>query len=100
MIDRETVIANLEWNILWMEESACLAGWGNVIVAMRDALELLNGQEAKTGEWVEQEGFDGDAYYDCSVCGASWVTIDGTPQENGMRYCPHCGAKMKDGEVG
>jgi len=54
----------------------------------------------KVGEWIEQEDYHGDAYYDCSVCGNSWCTIDGTPWDNGMNYCPHCGAKMReDGEA-
>ena len=54
-------------------------------------------QQQKKGHWIEQEGFDGDSYYDCSVCGESWVLIDGTPKDNGMIYCPHCGARM-DGD--
>ena len=41
---------------------------------------------------------DGDDVYICSVCGIFWQTIDGTPEQNGMRYCPHCGAKMDGGE--
>jgi hypothetical protein len=31
------------------------------------------------GHWIEQDGYDGDVYYDCSICGNSWTTIDGTP---------------------
>ena len=50
--------------------------------------------EQKVGHWIEQEGYDGDVYYDCSACGNSWTTIDGTPWDNGMNYCPCCGAKM------
>ena len=52
-------------------------------------------EERKTGKWIEKDGWDGDVYYDCSVCGESWITIEGTPWENGMNYCPHCGAKME-----
>lgn len=53
--------------------------------------------EVKHGEWIEKEGAYGDIYYDCSNCKNDWTTIDGTPQDNFMRYCPYCGAKM-DGE--
>ena len=60
-----------------------------------DALALLKEQEAKTGTWIEKTDYMGDTYYDCSVCGESWTTIDGTPWQNGMNYCPHCGAKME-----
>lgn len=49
----------------------------------------------KTGHWIEKDGFDGDTYYDCSECGESWTTIEGTPWNNGMKYCPNCGAKME-----
>ena len=60
-----------------------------------DALALLKEQETKTGHWIEQEDYNLDTYYDCSVCGESWSTVEGTPWENGMNYCPHCGAKME-----
>ena len=48
----------------------------------------------RTGHWIECDGFDGDTYYDCSECGESWATIEGTPWQNGMKYCPNCGAEM------
>ncbi len=51
-------------------------------------------QEPKTGHWIEKDGFDGDVYYDCSECGESWTTIEGTPWQNGMDYCPNCGCLM------
>lgn len=51
--------------------------------------------EPITGHWIANDDYDGEAYYTCSRCEKPWVTIDGTPQENGMRYCPNCGAKMK-----
>ena len=54
-------------------------------------------QERKKGRWIEQEDYNLDTYYDCSVCGESWCTVDGTPWENGMNYCPHCGASMTKG---
>lgn len=50
----------------------------------------------KTGHWIEKDGFDGDTYYDCSECGESWTTIEGTPWDNEFNYCPNCGAKMSE----
>ena len=50
----------------------------------------------KHGHWIEQDGYDGDSYYDCSACGHSWVIIEGTPQDNEMNYCPYCGAHMDE----
>lgn len=49
----------------------------------------------ETGRWEEMEEYNGDTYYDCSVCGESFCLIDGTPTDNLYRYCPACGAKME-----
>lgn len=67
--------------------------------ALREAAEMLEKSEiVRHGRWIEQEGYDGDVCWDCSVCGESWSLIDGTPADNGMDFCPHCGAKMDGGE--
>ena len=50
--------------------------------------------KSKTGHWIEKDGFDGDTYYDCSECGESWTTIEGTPWDNEFKYCPNCGCRM------
>ena len=55
--------------------------------------------EVKHGEWIEKEEVYGDVYYTCSECNNDWTTIDGTPQENFMNYCPYCGAKMDGGNA-
>ena len=48
------------------------------------------------GRWIEECE---ESLYSCSACGAEWVTIEGTPKENDMDFCPHCGAKMDLKEV-
>ena len=53
--------------------------------------------EVRHGEWIEKDDGWGGVWYTCSACCCDWTTIDGTPFENNMRYCPECGAKM-DGE--
>lgn len=30
-----------------------------------------------------------------SECGGLFYTIDGTPAENGMRFCPYCGGRLE-----
>ena len=60
----------------------------------KDALELLKDQQPKKGHWIEKGDIDSDPYYNCSVCGVSWTMIDGTPEGNGMKYCPRCGARL------
>ena len=65
--------------------------------------EVLNSMPSvqpkeKTGHWIEQEDY-GEIYYCCTICGEPYVTIEGTPKDNKMNYCPCCGAKM-GGDVG
>ena len=50
--------------------------------------------EVRHGEWIVNGDDVVGEYYTCSVCKCDWTTIDGTPAENNMRYCPECGAKM------
>lgn len=53
----------------------------------------------KKGKWKEtDDGWDG-TYYVCSVCGCPWTLIDGDPADNGMNYCPNCGARMVDDDI-
>ena len=54
---------------------------------------LMDTQEVKHGQWIEWDNYDGT--YKCSVCGVDWDIIEGTPQDNGMYYCPNCGADMR-----
>ena len=63
-----------------------------------DRIPTADVEEVKHGKWIEKEEIYGDVYYTCSNCNNDWTTIDGTPQENFMNYCPHCGAKMDGGD--
>lgn len=69
---------------------------------------ILNGkpyEEKPEGMWIEQGGYDGDSYFECSICGEPWELFAGEPKDNNMNYCPKCGSRMsgtklieKDGE--
>ena len=56
------------------------------LIDLQMLMPTVDAAPVKHGRWIENEGFDGDYYYTCSVCH--------TPTENNMRYCPECGAKM------
>lgn len=100
MPDKQKVIKAIETHLSTDDSVGCddctyeNDGWCTTRV-LSDALSLLKEQEAKIGKWIEQEDYNLDTYYDCSVCGESWSTVEGTPWENGMNYCPHCGARME-----
>lgn len=59
---------------------------------------LIPQPQRKKGKWIEQEDSWDGVYYECSACGEPWTTIDGTPWDNGMKFCPNCGARMEDSE--
>lgn len=46
--------------------------------------------ERKKGKWV----WDG-VLWRCSNCNKTVYFVDGTPEDNGLRYCPNCGKGMK-----
>ena len=49
--------------------------------------------EPKRGRWIPWDGVE--VTYKCSVCGADWDCLEGTPMDNEMYYCPNCGARME-----
>ena len=63
-----------------------------------DALPSVT-PEQKRGKWETVEDWDGDEHYRCSECGAEFVLIDGTPEDNDNYFCPHCGARMTEEDV-
>jgi hypothetical protein len=51
--------------------------------------------ERKKGKWIEEDdGWDG-VFWRCSECNEPFYLVDGTPVDNGLRYCPNCGKGMK-----
>lgn len=65
-----------------------------------DAMPTVDAAPVRHGRWKTVEDWDGDEHYQCSVCGAEFVLIDGDPNDNDYLYCPNCGARMngKDGD--
>ena len=80
------------------EKAIKQCGFGMTSLLIADCLLKLPSvtPQPKIGRWIEQEGFDGDEYYDCSECGESFCLRDGTPTDNMYNYCPNCGAKMRE----
>lgn len=63
------------------------------IMAINDAPTV----EPKKGEWVQDESNGDYDVYTCTACEGEWISLDGTPVENGMNFCPFCGADMGTG---
>lgn len=63
-----------------------------VVTRREKSVEAFDGRAR--GRWEEVEDCWGDCYYRCTVCGTEYYLDAGTPAENGMDYCPCCGAQM------
>lgn len=63
--------------------------------ALMERIKALPSAERKKGKWIEMDdGWDGE-YFVCSECGCPWTLIEGSPEDNGMNFCPNCGAEMR-----
>ena len=58
----------------------------------KNVKKLLDEQERPKGRW-EKFGYK----WKCSECDGK-INIDGTPKENGLNFCPNCGADMRESE--
>lgn len=49
----------------------------------------------KRGVWYAYEDDFGESMvYQCSDCKNEFVFAEGSPKDNGYRYCPSCGARL------
>ena len=93
-IDLEEAVATLKRNSLKCFNSY-YKGYVNAIKDLAD-IPAADVAPVRHGRWIEQCE---ESLYSCSACGTEWITIEGTPKENDMDFCPHCGAKMDLKEV-
>lgn len=63
-------------------------------MALYEIEDLQPVQPPKVGKWLL---FDDESNsYCCSVCNTAYMLIEGTPKDNGYKYCPNCGAKLEE----
>lgn len=84
-------------NGVWKADTPLTKAYSDMVDACDMAINALE-QEPKTGKWIEEDIFDGDVAYRCSVCNELFCLMEGTPKDNEYNYCPNCGAKMEVSE--
>lgn len=56
--------------------------------------EELNKKIKEQKECTFREDGTEECLWYCSNCHDEWLFYEGTPEENNLKYCPHCGAKV------
>lgn len=56
--------------------------------------EELNKKTKEQKECTFREDGTEECLWHCSNCHDEWIFYEGTPEENNLKYCPHCGAKV------
>lgn len=54
----------------------------------------LNKKIKEQKECTFREDGTEECLWYCSNCHDEWLFYEGTPEENNLKYCPHCGAKV------
>ena len=63
-------------------------GIANMIKGGIDLIEKLQ------KECIFREDGAEEGLWHCSNCHDEWLFYEGTPEDNELKYCPHCGAKV------
>lgn len=83
----------------WYVEEGTEEGFIGTVKQLLEGLPSAQ-PERKRGEWISSDdGWDGE-YFVCSKCGCPWTLIEGSPEDNGMNFCPNCGAYMRGEQDG
>lgn len=98
LISRTAMIEYLMTNMGWHDEDGYEVDDADekrkIITDLVNGIPAVDAAPMVHGRWEEVDDGWGEWYYRCSACGCEWFLEDGTPAENGMNYCPRCGAKM------
>lgn len=71
------------------ESIEILSDYKRVLKENEEKNKIKEQKECTFREYGAEEGL----WY-CSNCHDEWLFYEGTPEENNLKYCPHCGAKV------
>ena len=95
LISRSALITAINTNRPTFYDGQDIANWQAKCINEAPAVDA---EPVRHGEWILNPcNLYNDATWVCSVCGKEWVLLDGTPHDNQMDYCSHCGARMDGG---
>ena len=91
-------IVNDHHSITWMEEIVDdQAPIGAILYALQDSVgRNVSFADETVCNWRQPTYDHSDANYWDADCGKSWAITEGTPTENGMKFCHGCGKPIKE----
>lgn len=100
LIDANALLDQNNWSIKQYSEEEADA-WRDGIALMKKNIENAPTIDPETlrplAKWENECDAVGDPIvWTCTNCKDSAVLYEGTPKENGMKFCPYCGAKMEE----
>lgn len=78
------------------KSSWCATQYVPRAVYMADIERIIKDWAKDNSRCIYTESAFSDGEWSCSACGWSMMMVEGTPEENGYRYCPYCGARVTD----
>lgn len=69
-----------------------------MLIAYKKAIEIVKG-ECSTEQSCEWKLEDSESNLYVTECENRHLIFEGTPEENGYKYCPYCGRKIKRGGI-
>lgn len=71
---------------------------GELVVNLDDVVELMKGGDVEPKSECKWNLEDAEGNLYATECENRQLIFEGTPKENGYRYCPYCGRKIKEVE--
>lgn len=78
-----------EYSAMLTESDENECDYKRVLKENEEKNKIKEQKECTFREYGAEEGL----WY-CSNCHDEWLFYEGTPEENNLKYCPHCGAKV------
>lgn len=69
--------------------------YNNYMIYVNNAIQTIQEFQSKSEEACEWTLFDEETNAYNTTCGGAFWLNDGSPKDNGFKYCPYCGRKIK-----
>ncbi|MFR4843756.1 MAG: hypothetical protein ACLUBQ_11440 [Roseburia inulinivorans] len=70
-----------------------------MLIAYNKAIEIVKSSEQEQKSECEWKLEDAESNLYVTGCENRQLIFEGTPEENGYKYCPYCGRKIKRGGI-